>query len=167
MPLHHHRVRIAAPALAPLLLVCSARAQEAAAQLGTYTPPETQTFAPSPAWLLLRTVGSLVLVLTLVGFCGWLAKVRGGFQKTPAASRLRVIETQALGANRALHLVAVGGRVLLLGGGDTINCLASFTAEEVDWSPAEADGPTFEHWLARLQWPGADQARFGGEEAAS
>ncbi len=75
MPLHHHRVRIAAPALAPLRLVCSARAQEAAAQLGTYTPPETQTFAPSPAWLLLRTVGSLVLVLTLVGFCGWLAKV--------------------------------------------------------------------------------------------
>lgn len=164
MPLQLNRLGLI-PAAAALSAV-PVRAQEAASQLGTYLPPETQSFSPSPALLLLRTVGSLVLVLGLIGFCAWLAKVRGGLAKATCTSRLKVIETQPLGANRALHLVAVGERVLLLGGGDTINCLASFTADELDWSPAEAEHPTFDSWLTRLQWPGADQARFGDEAAS-
>jgi len=164
MPLIDRLPRLpAALALATASLV---HAQEAAHKLGAYVPPETQSFSPSPAMLLLRTIGSLVLVLSLIGGCAWLAKVKGGLGKAAPTSRMHVIETQPLGANRSLHLVAVGGRVLLLGGGDTINCLASFTDDEVDWSPAEADGPSFESWLTRLQWPGSEQASFG-EEAAS
>ena len=165
MPLQTRR-RIAWPALLSLAPL-AARAQDAATKLGTYTPPETQSFSPSPAWLLLRTIGSLVLVLGLLGFCAWLAKVRGGVAKTPSNGRLKVIESHALGTNRSLHLVAVGGRILLLGGGENITCLADFTAQELDWSPDEPGTPSFDSWLAKLQWPGQDQATFGASEKSA
>lgn len=133
-----------------LLFAGQALAQDGALP-PAYVPPETQAYAPSPTLLLFRTLGSLALVVGLIFVCGWLLKLRGGGAAAGGGGRLKVIESSTLGPNRTIHLVAVGGKVLLLGGADQVSCLASFTPDEVDWNP-DTEAASFESLLQRLPW---------------
>ncbi len=143
--------------LAGLAALATAAWAAPPAKLGTYVPPETHGFAPSPSLLLLRTVGSLVLVVGLVLVTAWFWRLKVGLASPEVGRRLRVIETVPLGPSRSLHLVAVGQRVLLVGGGSQVTCLATYTPEEVGWDP-DAAGPSFEHLLARLHRPAREPA---------
>lgn len=148
-----------------LLLLCAAQAVAQQAKLGQYVPPETRTFAPSPGFLLLRTLSSLALVVGLVLVTAWLVRLRHGVGSTPATPRLRVIETTTLAPNRTLHLVALGERVLLLGAGSQVTCLGAYTAAEVGYDPADPlPAPSFETIVSRLQWPGRERPEALEEE---
>ena len=156
---------IAAAILAVCCQVARVAAEPPAAPaLGPYVSPESLTAAaPSPTVLLLRMVGSLTLVLALVLGAAWLLKLKGSFNGTPTAARLRVLESVSLGPSRALHLVAVGKQVLLLGGGNQVTCLATYDADELGVDP-EANHPPFDTFLARLQWPGRERPQLADEE---
>lgn len=138
-----------------IVVLSASRLLAAEPSLGEYVRPEAQPFAPSPSLLLLRTIASLALVVGLILATAWLARLRGGLAAPQAAGRVRVIESATLGQNRSLHLVGVGQRVLLLGGGSQVTCLATFTAAEVGWDP-DARETGFDSFLSRLQWPGRE-----------
>lgn len=120
--------------------------------LKAYQPPHWEpTHATSGIWLALRALVSLGVVLALIYTTAALVKAKGGLGLTPTGYRLRVIETVALGPARALHLVALGDKVLLVGAaGQGLNVLGTFTAAEVGYDPQEVEPPS-ESFLAKLQ----------------
>lgn len=125
----------------------SAMAQET---VEPYVAPTLPAFGPHPALLILRTLGSLALVLGLVVGVAWLARLRlGPGTAAPLKQRLRLLETLPLGGGRGLLLVALGERAILLGSsGEGLSCLLELPAGEVGFDPAE---PVPESFLARLQ----------------
>lgn len=78
-------------------------------------------------WVLLRTLGSLALVISLILALGWVAKrfleprKLGGRTWTG----IRVIQSLPIGAKKRLMVVEVEGKRLLIGvGGDSISALS-------------------------------------------
>ncbi|MCC7491349.1 MAG: flagellar biosynthetic protein FliO [Fimbriimonadaceae bacterium] len=149
--------RIAAPPTALLLGALLPLAARAAEPLGKYVAPEAAPISPSPTLLLLRSLASLALVVGLVLITAWLYRLRSGATLSPSLSRLRVLESVALGTGRSLHLVAVGQQVLLLGGGQQVTHLATFGATEVGYDPQDAAPPSFESLLGRITQSGRER----------
>jgi flagellar biogenesis protein FliO len=120
------------------------------APLPAYQPPARGVAGESPAWLLLRAVLSLAVVIALVYAVAWLVKAKGALNLAPTGYRVRVLETVALGGTRMLHLVSVGDQVLLLGAGpEGVSHLASFSPAEVGYDPSAL--PRADSFLAKLQ----------------
>lgn len=157
-----HR-RSSAGGAGTLLLAWAARAAAEPPAVPAYVPPETASFGPSPALLLLRTVASLALVVGLILAVAWLARARGGFGPAAAGSRLKLVESLSLGPGRAVHLVAVGPRVLLLGSdGGALRTLAELDATEIGWDPERGSTDLGDSFLARLHSYGAHRAESAG-----
>jgi len=91
--------------------------------------------------LVIGVAGKVVLAVALavgatVGV-RYLRLARDGWK--PGRGRLRVVETAALGQNRALHLVSVGGRTLFIASTSSqVVLLADVTGEEGEGPAGEA-----------------------------
>src|ERR1035438_7639185 len=119
--------------------------------LPVYQSPTPISLGGSPAWLLVRGLCSLALVIVFIYLAAALAKARGNFAGAPTGYRLKVVETIALAPGRTLHLVSVGEQVLLLGSGsDGMRTLATFSAAELGYDPVMASAPP-DSFLAKLQ----------------
>ncbi len=80
-----------------------------------YQEPAASTL-PNPFYALLRSLGSLIFILALIYLSIYGLKVY--MNKKPGfsfSSNIHVLESVFLSANKSLHLVEVGGEVLLLG----------------------------------------------------
>ena len=85
----------------------------------------------------------------------WVA--RRGFLGAAGSGRVRVLERVALDARRAVFLVKVGERVLLLGAGDAaLTVLAELREDEVP-PAATTGGTSFASLLARLRGGGGSK----------
>ncbi len=143
--------KTAAPVSGAMPAKSAAEQFEAKTPLPAYAPPTVGHYGPSGAWLMVRTIFALGLVVGLIYLTAWVSRVKGGISAVPSGYRLRMVETIALGTNRSLHLVAVGRQILLLGAGsDGLRTLATFTAEELGYDP-DAEVPPAESFMAKLQ----------------
>jgi flagellar biosynthetic protein FliO len=126
------------------------------AQEGVPAAPTTEAAAPTtglpdeyqpPTWnstangqgqnlglLGLRAGASLICIVALILVCGWLLKrFYGQSLPTPGASKraIRLVEALPLGPGRALYLVAIGPKVVLLGQSqNALNMLCELSPEE-------------------------------------
>lgn len=108
--------------------------------------------------VLLKTLGSLAIVLALLMLAAYLLKRYGGrlTGAGPAgrADTIRIVSTKLLGGRRSLMLIRVRGQTLLLGvTPQAINCLTEIQELEGEWAqPAEGEGAVaapFERHLGR------------------
>lgn len=82
---------------------------------GSYQDPAPTTL-PNPVYAFIRSIGSLVFILALVYLSIYGLKVF--MNKKPGfafSSNIHVLESVFLSSNKSLHLVEIGGEVLLLG----------------------------------------------------
>lgn len=120
---------------------------------------EAASSAPEPAWLgLVDVVAKLALVLglmylVLVGL-RWLQ--RGRRQSgAGGGTTIRLLETVGLAPNRALHLINVGEKTLLIGATDYQVCLLT-ELPNVSAPPADDEPDAFEAVLQRQTAPAAE-----------
>jgi flagellar biogenesis protein FliO len=112
---------------------------------------------------------ALAIALALAGTAAarYLQQTRNGWR--PGRGRLRVVETAALGQSRAVHLIAVGQRTLLVASTPSqVVMLADVTEERAadlapveDTSPPDGFGSLLSSLLARGDSPGGGQPRGG------
>lgn len=88
-----------------------------------------------------RVMLSLMLVAGLAFGAMYLSKRVLPKVSGMAGKRVKVVETVSLGSRRALHLVAVGGREILIASTQTtVTRLADFSADELDAETESAEG---------------------------
>ena len=104
------------------------------------------------AWALVQ-MGVTLLAVCLLAWLLLRWARRGGFGVGPAQRRMALLERLPLDPRRALHLVRVGDRVLVIGTGDGApQLLIELAADEVP-DPPPAPQPSFSEVLARLRHP--------------
>ena len=117
--------------------------------------------------LLLGLSWKLGLVLALIYAVLWVAKRLTRVQVGRDPGQLRVVETVGLGPNRSLHLVQVGGRLLLVGAtAQEITALADLTGVDAVVGPygeAEGEGNEGERERADAVVRGADAVVRGAD----
>jgi len=102
------------------------RARERESQFGISLPDEPmpaptdvalRPSEPKPTWrLILNALFQLAFVVGVIYAAAWVVRrTRYGAALAPGGSRLRVVDTLRLGADRSLHVVEVEGRLLLIG----------------------------------------------------
>jgi flagellar biosynthetic protein FliO len=124
---------------------------------------------PSPAGLLLRTLGALLLIVGLIILAGWGLRRFGagmlGNGPGTLGPEVAVLSQTPLGNNRSLTVVKFGERVLLLGAtAHSFTLLSSEPHFDLTTNPpvlsvaellAQDGAPNFSDELARVQglWP--------------
>ena len=113
-------------------------------------------------WGTLTAIGVKVglaaaLAFTAAAAARYLHRAR--FTWRPANRSLRVVETAVLGQQRALHLVSVGDRTLLIASTQgQVAMLADVTGSRGEAGEQEASRPTFAAMVADLLAPGREEA---------
>ena len=117
---------------------------------------------PSELRMLLQWLLSLAFVVVIAYVVTYFLRRLNFGRMATRAGAVRVVETIPLGPNRAVHLVAVGARRLLIGTtAQQVTLLEDVTGqvEEVEAAPAPPPTPqTFLHHLQALTRPGRGNA---------
>jgi flagellar biogenesis protein FliO len=95
---------------------------------------------PSSSGLLLKTLGSMLLIVGLIFFGAWGAKKLGfgGSKSSNSADdvELKILSTVSVGSGRSMSTVRFGGRVLLVG--STTNAFTLLAEEKGnDYAPLQ------------------------------
>jgi flagellar biosynthetic protein FliO len=109
--------------------------------LGGSPVPPAATLADTPDWQVgLNLVVQLSMVLGLIYLTAWgLKKLRQRTTSMRGNHSVQLMETVALSPHRTLHVVAVGGRVLVLGATDhQINLITEMDALEPEEATAKS-----------------------------
>jgi len=102
-------------------------------------PLDLKVEKPVSLWDMVKSLfGALLLIVALIVFCGWGLKLlwrrQGWDQISTAAKPIKVLASTHLAANKQLHLVEGGKRVLIVGTGrDEVASLGEIhEAEEIE-----------------------------------
>jgi flagellar biosynthetic protein FliO len=104
----------------------------------------------APGDLLWDVVAKTALVLALLYGVLWLVKRYYGRQASaPKGAGIVLMQTAQLGPGRALHLVGVGSKTLLLGAtSQQVSLLAELDPEDLEVEPDRSDsGYSFDRYL--------------------
>lgn len=109
-------------------------------------------------WLVLDMSIKLAAVILLIYACAWGLRALGNGPRFAARPRpLRLVDTLALGDRRAIHVVRVGDRALIVGATpQQITPLGELTPAELEqWDAAQAADPSaqFASVLSRFTHP--------------
>lgn len=107
--------------------------------------------APGMTGLVGRTIIALGAVLGLMAAAVWAARRwMPQVARTGGRQSIEILGQKMIGGRRALMLVRVRGRTLLLGATpQSIQTLSEFDSEPADWNELQAGGPSFEDELRR------------------
>ncbi|HEX2922770.1 MAG TPA: flagellar biosynthetic protein FliO [Chloroflexota bacterium] len=103
----------------------------------------------APGDLLWDVIVKTALVLALLYGVLWLVKrYYGRTASTPKGAGIVLIQSTHLGPGRALHLVGVGSRTLLLGAtSQQVSLLAELDPTDLESEPNSVEGYSFDRYL--------------------
>ena len=94
----------------------AANGEDAKLDLGTETAKNAAQTSASTGGSLVRTIVGLAVVLGVIYGLYWVLKqVKSSKDSADAGESLETVASLSLGTNRSLHLVRVGGEIVLLG----------------------------------------------------